>query len=88
MQLFDNKKYICFKKTLQEEFLDSAVFLGRLFGNDLRHFGPKDDVKDQVSGRKKNHAAFIHQSNGALCHVHTERIAIDTQLEIWPELTE
>ena len=54
----------------------------------MRDVSPKDNVKNQVSSREKHHAALVHQSDGSFSHVHTEWVAIDTELEVGPEFTE
>ena len=73
---------------LQKEILNRTVLLLRFTANNARDVNPKDNVKDQVSGRKKHHAAFIDQSDGSLGNVHAKGVSIDTELEVGPEFTE
>jgi len=49
---------------------------------------PVDDVEKNVSCREENHTGFIHQSDSSLGHVHTKRVAIDTELQVGPEFAE
>lgn len=49
---------------------------------------PVDDVEKDISCREENHTGFIHQSDSSLGHVHTKRVAIDTELQVGPKFAE